>query len=393
VRRALAAARDLAESLLSRPGRVGLALFALFTGAFSLTVLAGVLRGLDGRAHRIAADFGLHAFVILPSGSSSRPLPAEALERLRAAGPRLVAAGVRSARAETRSGDFTLQVTAVDPELSAIRPFRLRAGRLLDRIDQAGRERVAVVSSTLAARQGWSPGDVLHLGPEPFEIAGVADFPAGHGAGDALFAAANGVLVPYATPAYWGGGDGPAPGPQAIWVRHADDLSTDQAQAWSRRLLDGDGLRPSDFNWVSAADLQAQVRRWQRMLRFTAGGIAALCLLLGGATLMSLLVANVQERVPEIGLRRALGATQGAIARLFLAEALLLTGVAAVAGVLLAAPVARLPWLREADLPYDFDLRVAAWPAAVTLLLGAAFSALPAWRAARIHPADALRGE
>ena len=86
-------------------------------------------------------------------------------------------------------------------------------------------------------------------------------------------------------------------------------------------------------------------------------------------------------------------ATRGAIARLFLAEAMLLTGVAAVAGVLLAAPVARLPWLREADLPFAFDLQVAVLPALATLLLGAAFSALPAWRAARIHPADALRGE
>ena len=162
---------------------------------------------------------------------------------------------------------------------------------------------------------------------------------------------------------------------------------------WTRHLLTGGGLKEEDFAWLTADALQAQVRKWQRMIRLTAGSVALFCLLLGGATLMSLMVANVQERVGEIGLRRSLGATRGSIARLFMGEALLLTGAAALAGAGLAAPLRHLPWLREADLPFVYDPATAALPVAASLALGLLFSLAPAWRAARIEPAEALRGE
>jgi putative ABC transport system permease protein len=395
MRGTLAACRDIVESLASRPGRVALALLALFTGAFALAVQAGVLRGLEARAQRIAADFGLDAFAILPGGASvdTRDLPREAVRRLQAVAPRLIAAGVRGSRANTRAGDLTLHVTAIDPALGTIRPFRLRAGRLLDPLDNLARARVAVLSTSLAGRQGWDVGATLYLGAEPFEVVGIADFPGTSGPADALFGEANGVLVPLDTPGYWLQGDPPGDRVQAIWVQHGQDLSPTAAVEWTRHLLADGTFKENAFTWLTADTLQAQVRRWQRLIRLTAGSIAFFCLLLGGTTLMSLMVANVQERVGEIGLRRSLGATRGAIARLFMGEALVLTSLAAGAGAALAAPLGRLPWLRAADLPFAYDAHTAAVPLLASLGLGVLFSLAPAWRAARIEPAEALRGE
>ena len=74
-------------------------------------------------------------------------------------------------------------------------------------------------------------------------------------------------------------------------------------------------------------------------------------------------------------------------------ECTLLTGAAALAGAGLAAPLRHLPWLREADLPFVYDPATAALPVAASLALGLLFSLAPAWRAARIEPAEALRGE
>lgn len=400
MRRPLAALRDVRESLASRPGRVALALLALFTGSFALVLLSGVMRGLERRAETIEADFGLNAFAITAAddaGTRGRgaDLPAEVVRRLESAAPRLLAAGVRGSRAQTRAGDTALQVSAMDPALSAIRPFRLRSGRLLDGIDARERARVAVISSALRARFGWDTGATLYIGAEPFEIVGVADFPtsAGAAATDALFGEANGVLVPAATPAYWLADDAPSDRPHAVWVRYPAELGLERAVDWTRQLLSGNGLNPSDFHWITADALLEPVRKWRAMIRITAGSVALFCLLLGGAVLMSLMVANVQERVPEIGLRRSLGATRGSIARLFMAEALALTAVAALAGAVAAAPLGRLAWLEKSGLPFAYDAVTAGPPLAVTLLLGLLFAAAPAWRASRVEPAEALRAD
>src|SRR5262245_4582033 len=123
--RAGAALRDVVESLGSRPGRVALALLALFTVAVALAVLAGVLRGLDLRAAGVVEDFGLDSFALLPMATSGkwRTLPTEAVDRRRAASPRLRTAAVRAGRASTRNGDVQFQVAQVDPALARIRPF------------------------------------------------------------------------------------------------------------------------------------------------------------------------------------------------------------------------------------------------------------------------------
>jgi putative ABC transport system permease protein len=120
--------------------------------------------------------------------------------------------------------------------------------------------------------------------------------------------------------------------------------------------------------------------------------VALLCLVLGGTTMMSLLVANVRDRMTEIGLRRALGAMPADVAALFVMEGCLITGSAA----LVASTLAHLLlWLFRPLLPVPVHLTVWTWfvPVVVSLGMGVLFSHGPARMAARIQPADALRAE
>lgn len=159
-----------------------------------------------------------------------------------------------------------------------------------------------------------------------------------------------------------------------------------------RRLLAHPDLRASGLSWVTPDVLLSRIRSLQQMIRFTAGSLSGLCLLLGGTTLMSLMVANVRERIREIGLRRALGARRQDIARLFMLEAAALTASAGVAGVLIANALLVGAGV-SFPLPTKVGVESAVLPLAAALLLGLAFSYGPARLAARISPSEALRDE
>jgi putative ABC transport system permease protein len=120
--------------------------------------------------------------------------------------------------------------------------------------------------------------------------------------------------------------------------------------------------------------------------------VALLCLILGGATLMTLMMANIRDRIAEIGLRRALGAMPGDIASLFVIEACVITGSASLAGTVTAALLIVLG-RGHTTLVFDLNIITLATPVIISLLLGVVFSYIPARMASHISPADALRND
>jgi putative ABC transport system permease protein len=160
----------------------------------------------------------------------------------------------------------------------------------------------------------------------------------------------------------------------------------------TRELLTQPDQRVSGLAWITPESLLHRIRRLQRTIRLTVGSIAVLCLLLGGTTLTSLMVANVRDRVTEIGLRRALGATSRDIAVLFVWEACLVTAAAAVIGTA-ATHLVLLLGRRGLPVPVHLGLVTLLVPVVVSLALGSASSYWPARSAAAIAPSEALRNE
>jgi len=148
--------------------------------------------------------------------------------------------------------------------------------------------------------------------------------------------------------------------------------------------------QPNDFSILTATEVQKVMASIKRILTFYLPMVAAISLLAGGIVSASLMVASVNERAGEIGLRRAVGARTEDIRLQFLIETAATTVVGGIAGILLGYVLARMGATKMHLGP------VAPWNAALlgiaaSILVGLAAGLLPARRAARMSPVDALR--
>jgi len=120
--------------------------------------------------------------------------------------------------------------------------------------------------------------------------------------------------------------------------------------------------------------------------------ISAVGVLVGGVGVIAIMMISVTERTREIGVRKALGATQWTILWQFLVEAVTLTGVGAMTGFIVGA---LCTWLIHSRTPIPAEIPPSAILAAIlgSIVTGVVFGIVPAFRAARLDPVAALRYE
>ena len=132
-------------------------------------------------------------------------------------------------------------------------------------------------------------------------------------------------------------------------------------------------------------------------LKFFLAAIAALSLVVGGIGIMNIMLAAVEERTKEIGLRKAVGATNRQITVQFLTETVLITFIGGVIGIILGSGISVLVATIAKNQGYNWDLVIT--PASiilgcvVSIAIGLIFGVSPARRAARLDPIEALRYE
>ncbi len=159
-----------------------------------------------------------------------------------------------------------------------------------------------------------------------------------------------------------------------------------------RRILDRRHYNNPDFDIVIPFELLKQEERERRIYNIVLGSIAAISLLVGGIGIMNIMLATVLERTREIGIRRALGARKREIERQFLIEAVGLSLVGGILGIILGVTMAlsinSIAEFKTAITPFSVIVAFG-----VSGAVGIVFGTFPARRAARIHPIEALRYE
>jgi len=386
--------RDVVESLRSQPARVGLSFFAVMTGIVVLTLLLSLLQGLQLQSRRLIQQFGANVVAIVPDAGAVQQAGFRGLEQLSVylaenLAPTDVSLMVKLGESVV-AWDRT-PVWAMGKSLPSLRGWSLTSGRLFDEIDEVSGSRVAVITESVRQRWGMEIGGLCQIGDHPFTVIGVVR--EGHGLpedGARLGAAGDDtmVMVPAAVAARLG--LTPDPAAAALFVRQPGEPLWNQLMTRTEPLLADPAWSAWSIRWVTPDSLLRGIREWQQIIAITAGSIALLCLLLGGTTLMSLMLADVRNRIPEIGLRRSLGATRRDIALLFVVESCVITGGAAMAGILVAA-VMLAGVAGHGGVPVGINFFTFVIPAIVSIVIGGVFSCWPARLAAGLSPAMALR--
>lgn len=393
--------RDVLDGLRSEPGRAGLSFLAVTTGIVALTLLLAILGGLKEKSRLLIHELGANVMAVIPQqtdpAKSGPYLTKKSADVLAASLPKCRVSDVRFLESEMPGVEKSVTISGCDSLLAAVRGWRMAEGRFLDPVDLRSGERAVVVSAALAREQRWKVGNVISIQHTPFTVVGIVDAGADALARESgepvLSTGQRSVFIPLTAPVDWGeAGQGARDRIDTVFIQVPPETSTEQVMPVVQRVLAAPEIGIGHASWITPELLVRGIRRLQRTIRLAGGGIALLCLVLGGTTLTSLMIANVRDRVAEIGLRRALGATSRDIAALFVAESCLLTVAAATTGTLV---VGILVCLGGSGLSTLLKLNGLSFvlPVAVSVILGMVFSWWPARTAAKISPAEALRND
>lgn len=275
-----------------------------------------------------------------------------------------------------------IQAVSLDFLLTSGR--RVLAGRSFTLADFTNYKSVVIIDQFLAQQlfRGQNPiGQLIFTGQNPFLVIGVmetklraeGDEPKGE------------LLMPMSTHSSMTGNQGI----NFISMRPYELKNMKALEEQAKQLLEQRFPGSELYTGNNVEDILQQKETLELASRgLTAVGIISL--LIGGVGIANITIAAVMERTQEIGLRRAIGATQGDIMLQFILEAALLSlvgGVAAIATVHgLTVVVAN-----TFELPYEFDSSIAALSLSSALLVGVGAGFLPALRASQLDPVKALR--
>ena len=152
------------------------------------------------------------------------------------------------------------------------------------------------------------------------------------------------------------------------------------------------GAKQDDFNIFDTAQISATLTGTTTLLTQIVAAVAGISLIVGGIGIMNIMLVSVTERTREIGIRLAIGAVASEVLMQFLVEAVVLSMLGGVIGLLLAqVAVGLMSYL--GSLPFLFDIQINVIAFAISAIIGVVFGYFPARRAASLNPIDALRHE
>lgn len=289
--------------------------------------------------------------------------------------------------------NWSTSVTGVDNQYFVVRAWPLAAGRIFTDSELRAGSAVCIVGATVQRQilNGVAPlGQKLRLNKLSCDIVGVLS-----AKGQSTMGSDQDdvVLVPLRTLQRRVVGNQEV---RLIQLSVIDDSATVRVRADLERLLRERRhlarIEDNNFMVMDMKEIMTTVAGTTRTLTVMLGAVGAVSLLVGGIGIMNIMLVSVTERTREIGIRLAIGALERDVLWQFLIEAVVLSSIGGLLGILLALG-ASLALARGLHVPLVLRPEIIVLSFLFSALVGVIFGYYPARKAARLNPMEALRHE
>ena len=392
--------RQAIQNVWSNKLRTFLTMLGIIIGVMAVIVIVGLGNGMTQSMRDSFSAMGTNTLSINIWGYGSRTVTVEDVYAIGTKNPdliRSISPQIDFSNNTPKVGTTTYRysnVAGVDENFTSMKNYTVAQGRGLQYMDMKDNKQVCVIGDYLnrVAYGGRGVGQTIKLGPYKFRIVGVLNAKVNNtsmqqGSDDDC------IYLPY-TIAMRLSNTAMASSYIAIM---SDESKANEAKAVVEAYLTDLFKSDSAFYVYSASEWLEEMNKMINMVIVVLTGIASISLLVGGIGIMNIMLVSVTERTREIGIRKALGAKERVILSQFVVEAATTSALGGVLGIVLGYIVSMaanhvLPMISsDIDVTVSPSFNSIAVAFGISVFIGVLFGYLPAKRAARLNPIEALR--
>lgn len=399
--------RTAFKSLFKNGLRTFLTMLGIIIGVAAVIIIQSLGKGTEAYINAEIASLGTNLITISPAAAKTAGVSLDAgtmqslkvkdIDMIRAYCPavKYISPLIRTqVQVKYASGNWRSSLMGVSPDYLLIREIKLTKGSPFTQEDIKNAAKVCLIGSTvnknLFGDKGDPVGKVIRIGTVPFKVIGLIKEKGQSGFGqdqdDIVLAAYSAVKSRMTGSEYI----------QQIYVSATGDKQVNQAVKEiaaclriSHRLTQN---TEDDFSIKTQAELAETAKTITGAITLLLAGIAGISLLVGGIGIMNIMFVSVRERTREIGIRLAIGATSFDVMIQFLLEAITVTAIAGIIGIILGILLSMVI-SNSAGLQTIITTASIFISVGVCSVIGVFFGWYPARKAARLNPIEALRFE
>ncbi|MBP6922673.1 ABC transporter permease [Veillonella sp. YH-vei2232] len=392
-------------SLIANKMRSILTMLGIIIGVAAVIALVSIGNGVKQQVSDSISSLGSNLLMVMPGAPRTpgvRPT-ASSQRSLKEGDYKAIAKldGVAAASPFTsnsyvaiyQSNNWTTTVSGVSPSLQTINNLTMKDGRFITEKNVQNRERVAVVGSTIVKNLFGNEDPVgkdIRVKNIPFKIIGVLESKGNSSMGEDQD---DVVYIPYTTAMERVQGVDYL---RMVYVSANDDNGINRLQADIENLLRvRHNIKDSnldDFNIRNMQSIMETMQQTTSTLTLFLGAVAAISLVVGGIGIMNIMLVSVTERTREIGIRKALGATYNVIVTQFLIEAVVISLMGGIIGIIFGIGASQLI-SKFSGMSTVLSIPTIFLSFGFSIAIGLVFGVYPARKAARLNPIDALHYE
>ena len=379
------------KSLATSKMRALLTMLGIIIGVAAVIIIISLGDGMNDMINSEFEKMGTNLLQVQIMGrGSSQNITEEEMYALEDENPDCIAAMSPSvsAAATVKQGADTLSttLTGVGEAYIAVKSLELSQGRFIQYIDTARMQNVCVIGSYVNEESfnGAGLGETLSINGNTYTVVGVL----AEQADNTSYGGDNAVYIPYTNATRLNGN---AVISQYLFTAVSEDTNA-RAKAVIESALEQFYGDDDYYMVISMSEMMDMMGNIQDTVMTVLVAIAAISLLVGGIGIMNIMLVSVTERTREIGIRKSLGAKGKDIRRQFIIEAGTTSVLGGVIGIVLGVSLATVAG-NIVGITAKASLSAVLISTGVSLAVGVIFGYLPANKAAKLNPIDALRYE